>query len=113
MRAETLEIPTWRTFKPAAWSAKTPARFFRPPPLGMCRRAGEGDAAGGLTSNNGAFNNFNCNGCIPGDGAAYFNTATISDSHATGNVTVGAMSVAGGVAGSGDGTFTHNSPTRA
>jgi filamentous hemagglutinin family protein len=65
-------------------------------------QAGDGSNAGGLVASN-SINNFNCAGCIIGDGNATFNTAFIFDSHAFGNVTVGATSVAGGLVGASDG----------
>ena len=69
-------------------------------------RAGDNSQAGGLTANNGPWNILSCTGCLLGDGSAYFNTAFIGNSHATGNVTVGAASLAGGLSGSGDRTST-------
>ena len=65
-------------------------------------QAGDGSNAGGLVASN-SINNFNCFGCMLGDGSPYFNTAGIFDSHAFGDVTVGATSVAGGFVGAGDG----------
>ena len=62
--------------------------------------AGNTSQAGGLTGNNGGWNN-GCNGCNLSDGNAYFNTGLIVSSHATGNVTVGAGSLAGGLSGGG------------
>ena len=64
-------------------------------------QAGDNSMAGGLAASN-SVNNFNCSGCMLGDGSPYFNTASITDSHAFGDVTVGAASVAGGLA-AGDG----------
>ena len=51
-------------------------------------QAGDGSNAGGLVASN-SVNNFNCSGCMLGDGSPYFNTASIFDSHAFGDVTVG------------------------
>ena len=65
-------------------------------------QAGDGSTAGGLVASN-SINNFNCAGCMLGDGSPYFNTAAIFNSHAFGDVTVGATSVAGGFVGAGDG----------
>ena len=43
-----------------------------------------------------------------GDGSPFFNTAAIFDSHAFGDVTVGATSVAGGFVGAGDGLIANS-----
>ena len=68
-------------------------------------QSGEGSNAGGLVASNSAFA---CNGCTNGDGSPFFNTAAIFDSHAFGDVTVGATSVAGGFAGAGDGLIANS-----
>ena len=65
-------------------------------------QAGDNSMAGGLAASN-SVNNFNCFGCMQGDGSPYFNTASIFDSQAFRNVTVGTASVAGGLVGAGDG----------
>ena len=65
-------------------------------------QAGDGSNAGGLVASN-SVNNFNCAGCIWATVRRYFNVASIFDSHAFGDVTVGATSVAGGLVGAGDG----------
>jgi hypothetical protein len=74
--------------------------------------AGRGSNAGGFVASNSP-TSFNCNGCLKGDGQAYFNTAVIGYSQASGNVTVGDASVAGGFAGAGGGTFVSSSASGA
>ena len=65
-------------------------------------QAGDKSIAGGLVASN-SVNNFNCSGCMLGDGSPFFNTAAIINSHAFGDVTVGTASVAGGFVAAGDG----------
>ncbi len=62
--------------------------------------AGDHSVAGGLTGNNGPFDDM-CPGCIRGIG--YNNASAIVASGASGNVTVGASSVAGGLTGASNG----------
>ena len=67
--------------------------------------AGTSGGAGGLVGSNSQLENFNCVGCLMGDGAGSFNAALIANSFASGNVTVGSQGIAGGLAAGGDGTF--------
>jgi hypothetical protein len=50
-------------------------------------QASDNSMAGGLAASS-SVNGFDCSGCMRGDGAPYFNTASIIDSHAFGSVTV-------------------------
>jgi len=64
--------------------------------------AGDNSTAGGFVQSNSRDNNVgSCSGCYIGDG--FDNTAAISNSQAYGNVTVGALSAAGGFATIGGG----------
>ena len=74
--------------------------------------AGDGSTAGGLVGSN-SIDTITCTSCLVGDGALFANAAAIGDSQASGNVIVVATSVGGGLAGTGDGTFTGSSASGA
>jgi filamentous hemagglutinin family protein len=75
-------------------------------------QAGSSSVAGGLVGSH-STNNFNCNGCLIGDGQMFFNLPFIFGSQASGNVSVGDTSVAGGLVGAGDGIIASSSASGA